>query len=80
MKQWCGADDTLDHTQRFMCCGFAVVHLPTFQGQEMEAVLNAAAVVIESVVQLILCSLCSVTCVYTNMHMKTKTTNLPCLG
>lgn len=57
---------------------FGVVHLPTFQGQEMEAILNAAnaatAVVIENVVQLILCSLCSVTCVHKNIHIKTETT------
>lgn len=55
-----------------MFCGFAIVHLSTFQGQEMEAVLNAAnaAAVIESVVQQILSSLCSVTCVHTKRHMK----------
>lgn len=73
IKHWCAAEDTLGHTQQFMFCDFGAVHLSAIQGQEKEAVLNAAnAVVIESVVQLILRSLSSVTCVHTNMHMKTE--------
>lgn len=77
IKQCHGAGDTLGHTQWFTHCGFGSVHLATFQGQEMEVVLNAAnaaAVIIECVVQFILRSFCSVTCMHRNIHMKTETT------